>query len=257
METSFSAAWDANSASNVTIKNVVGPAITALAAAMTGAGSGFLKKTAADTYSVDTGTYALQSYVDTAVAGLAWKDEVAVASTADMAVASAVVNGASVDGYTLVTGDRILLKNQATASQNGIYIVAVSGAASRSTDADSASDIAGCSVYVVNGTAGGGKRYTLSVVGAITLGSTSLPFVLFGADTGSNLVNKYAIDLTASSTSYVITHNLNTLDVTVAVYTISGGAEVECDVTHTSTTQVTLGFAVAPAGSTYRVVVHG
>ena len=57
VETSLSAAWNANSASNVTFKNVVGPAITALATAMTGAGSGFLKKSAADTYTVDTNTY--------------------------------------------------------------------------------------------------------------------------------------------------------------------------------------------------------
>lgn len=57
VEVTFSGSWDANSASNVTIKNTVGPAITALASAMTGAGAGFLKKTAADTYSIDTSTY--------------------------------------------------------------------------------------------------------------------------------------------------------------------------------------------------------
>lgn len=216
-----------------------------------------MKKTAQDTLTIDTGTYALQSYVDNAVQGLSWKEEVAVASTADMAVASAVVNGAVVDTYTLVTGDRILLKNQTAPAENGIYIVAASGAASRATDADTATDIRGATVFVTYGAAGGGKRFTLSVVGAITLGTTGLPFVLFGSDTSGNLVNKYAVDLTASSTSYVITHNLGTTDVTVAVYTISGGAEVECDVTHNSTTQVTLGFTTAPAGSTYRVVVHG
>ena len=53
----FSAAWNANSASNVTINPVVGPAITALATLMTGATTGFLKKTAADTYTLDTSTY--------------------------------------------------------------------------------------------------------------------------------------------------------------------------------------------------------
>ena len=57
VEVTFSGSWDANSASNVTVKNTVGPAISALVSAMTGAGAGFLKKTAADTYSIDTSTY--------------------------------------------------------------------------------------------------------------------------------------------------------------------------------------------------------
>lgn len=53
----FSAAWNANSTSNVTINPVVGPGITALTTIMTGATTGFLKKTAADTYTLDTSTY--------------------------------------------------------------------------------------------------------------------------------------------------------------------------------------------------------
>lgn len=278
VETNFSAAWDANSASNVTIKNVVGPAISALAATMTGAGSGFLKKTAADTYTVDTGSYALQSYVDAAVQGMSWKDEVIVATTTALPACTYANGTAGVgatltenangliptqDGVTLTNGDRILVKDQASALQNGIYTVtSVGGAGSvfvltRAVDAETDTELRGATVYVTSGTAGGGKRFTLSVVGAITVGTTALPFVLFGSDPAGNIVNKYAVDLTASSTSYVITHNLGTTDVIVAVYTISGGAEVECDVTHTSTTQVTLGFNVAPAGSTYRVVIHG
>lgn len=60
----FSAAWNANSASNVTINPVVGPSITALAALMTGATTGFLKKTAADTYTLDTSTYLTGTKVD-------------------------------------------------------------------------------------------------------------------------------------------------------------------------------------------------
>lgn len=53
----FSGAYDANTSSNVTINPIVGPAIVALASTMTGAGSGFLKKSSADTYSLDTSTY--------------------------------------------------------------------------------------------------------------------------------------------------------------------------------------------------------
>jgi hypothetical protein len=57
IEVTFSAAWDANSAANVTIKNTVGPAISALVTTMTGVGTGFLRKNGADTYSLDTATY--------------------------------------------------------------------------------------------------------------------------------------------------------------------------------------------------------
>ena len=58
-----------------------------------------------------------------------------------------------------------------------------------------------------------------------------------------------------TSTSIAITHNLSTLDVVVNVYEVSTGATVECDVARTSTTVVTLGFAVAPSSNQYRVVV--
>ena len=71
-------------------------------------------------------------------------------------------------------------------------------------------------------------------------------------------MGKYALTFgDGSSTSYTITHNLGSTDVNVAVYVVSGGAEVECDVTHTSTTVVTLGFSVAPATNTLRVVCIG
>ena len=61
-----------------------------------------------------------------------------------------------------------------------------------------------------------------------------------------------------SNTSYTITHNLGTRDVTVAVYRNSGSYdEVVCDVNHTSTTALTLVFTSAPTSNQYRVVVLG
>lgn len=72
-------------------------------------------------------------------------------------------------------------------------------------------------------------------------------------------VTKYALTLATSATSYTITHSLDTQDVTVAVFEISGGnyTQVECDVVITSSTQMTLAFAVAPTANTIRVVVTG
>jgi len=69
---------------------------------------------------------------------------------------------------------------------------------------------------------------------------------------------KYATNVgDGSSTSYTITHSLGTTDVITQVYTVSGGAVVECDVVNTSTSVVTLTFATAPSSSQYRVVVIG
>jgi hypothetical protein len=77
-----------------------------------------------------------------------------------------------------------------------------------------------------------------------------------GIDTAV-VVTKYAQTLSTSATSYVITHSLGTRDVIVAVYLNSGTyEEVEVDVERTSTTTVTLRFAVAPSANAYRVVVH-
>lgn len=72
------------------------------------------------------------------------------------------------------------------------------------------------------------------------------------------VVRKYAETLTTSATSYVITHNLNTRDVTAQVYLNSGTyEEVDVDIEHTSVNTITLRFASAPSASAYRVVVQG
>ena len=75
----------------------------------------------------------------------------------------------------------------------------------------------------------------------------------------SVVVRKYAASVgDGSATSYTVTHNLGTRDVTVAVYDNSSPyAEVVCDVQHTSTTAITVLFSVAPTSNQYRVVVQG
>jgi len=89
--------------------------------------------------------------------------------------------------------------------------------------------------------------------GGLTVGASG-----FDIDTAV-VVKKYAANVgDGTATSYVISHNLGTKDVTVAVYDNSSPyAEVTCDVQHTSTTAITLLFSVAPTSNQYRVVVHG
>ncbi|MFC3800012.1 hypothetical protein [Cohnella sp. GCM10012308] len=82
----------------------------------------------------------------------------------------------TVDGVSLAGGDRVLVKNQTTGSQNGIY-VAASGAWARAADADSSAKLAaGLWGYVREGTINGGKSFVLSNAGAVTLGTTALTF---------------------------------------------------------------------------------
>lgn len=121
-----------------------------------------------------------KQYVDNVAAGLSWKANVRAASTANMAVASAIINGASMDGVTLATGDRVLLKNQTAGAENGIYVVAASGAASRATDADTATEVKNAAVRVSEGTANADTMFQMITDGAITLGTTSLSWTVFG-----------------------------------------------------------------------------
>jgi len=103
------------------------------------------------------------------------------ASTADIA-SLAAFTVAGVDGLTYVAGERILLKDQTTKSQNGIYVVGTVGGGTapltRAPDLDASTGeaVSGCIVSVSEGTAGANTLWTLTTNGAITLGSTSIDF---------------------------------------------------------------------------------
>jgi len=101
-----------------------------------------------------------KQYVDNLVAGLSYKDEVRVATTANGTLASAFANAQTIDGVALVTGDRILLKDQTTQTENGIYTVNPSGAPTRATDADTTAELNNATVYVADGTVNAGREYT-------------------------------------------------------------------------------------------------
>ncbi len=122
---------------------------------------------------------AIKSYVDAEIANAIWasnlKDAVRVATTANWVLATAFANWQTVDGVVLATGNRILIKNQTTASENGIYTVNASGAPTRATDADTASDIADAVVYVSQGTTNADTGWKL-VTDNITLWTTALVF---------------------------------------------------------------------------------
>ena len=121
---------------------------------------------------------ATKAYVDAVKTGLDFKDSVRVATTGNITIASDLNVGDTIDGITLADGDRVLVKDQSTASQNGIYTAGASPA--RATDADADAEVtAGLFVFVEEGTANSDNGYVLSTDGTITVGSTALTFTQF------------------------------------------------------------------------------
>ncbi len=149
-----------------------------------------------------TGTDAVnRNYVDTYVSGLSWKQAVRAASTANVNIASAP---AAIDGVTLAANDRVLLKNQTTASQNGIYVFAAAGSAlTRSVDMDAAAEFDSATVFVREGTSLADTGWTQTAEVA-AVGTDTVTFVQFTgagsyiAGTGLALVgNTFNVNLGA------------------------------------------------------------
>jgi len=123
---------------------------------------------------------ATKAYVDAQLQGLDVKNSVRVATTANGTLSSAFANGQTVDGVTLATNDRILIKNQSTGSENGIYTVNASGAPTRATDFDADSEVTGGAFFFAEeGTVNADNGFVLTNDGAITVGTTALTFTQF------------------------------------------------------------------------------
>ena len=126
---------------------------------------------------------ATKQYVDSVAQGLDVKASVKVATTVTGTLATAFANGSVVDGITLVTGDRILIKNQSTGSQNGIYTVNATGAPTRASDMDVASDFPSSFTFVEQGTLNADTGWVCTN-NLVVVGTTDIVFAQFsGAGT--------------------------------------------------------------------------
>lgn len=104
-----------------------------------------------------------------------FKEPCRAATTANITISTALNNADVLDGVTLATGDRVLVKNQTTAKENGIYVVGVTPI--RSTDADTSAEItSGLRVAVSEGTVNKDTDWQLTTNAPITLGTTELTF---------------------------------------------------------------------------------
>jgi hypothetical protein len=131
----------------------------------------------------DAAHIATKGYVDAARQGLDVKQSVRVATTGAINLSSDLEAGDVIDGVTLVAGDRVLVKNQGTDTENGIYVAVTSGAASRSSDANGTADTGelkpGTFTFVEEGTTNSDKGFVVSTNGTITVGSSSIAWTQF------------------------------------------------------------------------------
>ena len=123
---------------------------------------------------------ATKAYADSISAGLDVKGSVRVASIGNINVASP---GTVIDGVTLAIGDRILLKNQTTGSENGIYVFDTGATPLvRSTDADTSAEVTGgMFTFSTEGTSNADKGWVLTTNDPITLNTTALTFTQFSS----------------------------------------------------------------------------
>lgn len=166
--------------------------------AFTGAQSmGGFKLTNVGTPTANTTDAATTAYVDAAIAALSAffdnKPSVRVATTAAGTLATSFANGQTVDGITLATNDRILIKNQAAPAENGIYFVNAAGAPTRALDMDAWAEVPGALVAVEVGTANADTVWLSSADAGGTLNTTAITWQAIPMTAGllnSNFVDK-------------------------------------------------------------------
>jgi hypothetical protein len=233
-----------------------------------------------------------KNYVDNVVAtGIAWKQPARAASTVNVTLTAP---GTTLDGVTLSVNDRVLLKNQTTATENGIYVWTASGSTlTRASDSTTAANLVGATVLVTRGSVGADTVWT-QTADPVTVGTTSIAWTQIQSATQiqgdgvttsrtSNLIGTirpvapavpangavavgtlgvariipFALVGNGTVASFAVSHGLASTMCAVQVFD-STGSKVEVDVTLTSSSVVTLAFAVAPAaGVTYTGVVVG
>lgn len=156
---------------------------------------------------IDTNDVANKAYVDLVKQGLYVKDSVKVGTTEHRNLTTGFVSGVVIDDYTLVTGDRILIKDQNNSIENGIYIIKTSGSPLRSDDLGIGDHAGGSFMFIENGTVNANSGWICNTTLSDIVGTDPITFTQFN---GVGL-------LVAGS---AITKNVNTINVKVDDYSI-------------------------------------
>ena len=199
-------------------------------------------------------TKAATTYVDDAVAGLRTRIIAEAATTANIDLTADLQNGDTIDGVTLVTGDRVLVKDQSTASQNGLYTVVSSGTASRDTQFNTIDELSGQMIVVNQGTANDNKIFLCTTNNTASLGSDSITYNIItpsnvGTVTSVGVADAGASEFTVGSSPVTSSGNITLAVNSIANTKITGlGTSSTLDVGTSANNVVQLdGTAKLPA----------
>ena len=156
---------------------------------------------------------ATKNYVDQAVAGLRTRTIAECATTANVNLTNGLEAGDAIDGITLVAGDRVLVKDQSTASENGLYLAVSSGAASRDPEHDSIAELSGGMVVVNQGSTNDNKIFLCTTDNTGSVGSTSITYTVVtpsntGTVTSVGVADSGAGEFTVGSTPVTSSGNI-------------------------------------------------
>lgn len=178
---------------------------------------------------------ATKQYVDSLAANVGKRSRVRVATTANVTISTALNNADSLDGVTLATGDLVLVKNQSSAAENGVYVVGVAPA--RSSEFDTYDEHPGTLFSVAEGTTNADTLWLCTSNAGGTLNSTSIAFsqvnvVQAASDTVAGIVElaTNAETATGADATRAVTPaglaSLNPARLDTADQTVTGGARV-------------------------------
>ena len=174
---------------------------------------------------------ATKAYVDSYAEGLHIHASAVAATTGNVNISTGLEAGDVVDGITLVAGNRVLVKDQTAAAENGIYVVQASGAALRAADFDQPSEVDGGDfIFVTGGTVNDNTGWVQTSTGVVTIGTDPIYFTQFsGAGTylaGNGLTldgNTFEIDESITATrTYVDTELDAHVDLESGVHGVTG-----------------------------------
>ncbi len=145
---------------------------------------------------------ATKTYVDNLVTGLKTRIICRSATTANISLATDLQNGDTLDGVTLATDDKVLVKNQTTTTENGIYVVVASGTASRDPDFDTVAELAGQLTIIKEGTTNADSMW-ICTTDSGTIGSATITFSQVFPSSGGTVTSVAVAD--AGSSEFTVT----------------------------------------------------
>ena len=181
---------------------------------------------------------ATKNYVDQAIAGLRTRIIAEAATTGNIDLTADLQNGDTLDGVTLVTGDRVLVKDQTDATANGLYIVVASGTASRDPEHDTIAELSGGMVVINQGTVNDNKIFLCTTDSDATIGVSNITYTVI---TPANVGTVTSVGLNdAGSSEFTITNSPVTSsgNMTIAVNSIAATKIGNGDVDNTELSYV-------------------